>query len=315
MELFTFTGDWTPHLQLPAFDQFRLTYDRNAPSKASPLRHVKLEIEDQETLDPDPFPEQLAAIRHLILHQYTIADRLLPAIFNRLTAYTADYFEILSKEGRRPLHAPDPLRNMFEITRAEIRLEQREGFAYVALYGPCTWLDGYGVGILLHKDRIIAVEEDRFFDEEIKQDGGFCGSEDYTRKFYSEDAPPHLKRLHLYSPHPKYGTLKPWQQRNNYEYPYRLISNQKNEDFILDVELGFLSIDHEAGSLQSSFHYTTREYEGVTLLEYACRCKNEALIRFILSRKPASLKNCLRHVSHNPEITQLLLDAGAKLQH
>jgi hypothetical protein len=304
MELFTFAGDWSPYVAMPALGNFRLTYNRQAP-EASPARLVQLQIEDQQTSDPDPFPAQLAAIDYLLQHEREIADILLTAVFNEYPEFW--WWDITVKEGYPSLQSPELLRTMFEITSIEIKIEQREGLAYTVLNGTCSWFEnsGYGLGILMHKGRVIRVCETSDFCREIEEDGGYFFAKGVSQE---PETLPSLTRLYMYDPHPKYGTLKPWQQRNNYEYPYNLISKRQNEDFIVEVELGLLSVDHVGGEVRDS-----AEYRGMTLLEYACRCENEELIRFLLSRKPASVKNCIQHVSGSRELILLLLDAGADI--
>ncbi|MBT1686417.1 ankyrin repeat domain-containing protein [Dawidia soli] len=54
-------------------------------------------------------------------------------------------------------------------------------------------------------------------------------------------------------------------------------------------------------------------FSGMTFLAYACKCGNEELIRYILSRKPPSLKGCMYYLPDNREMIQLLLDAGADI--
>jgi hypothetical protein len=304
MATFSFTGDWSPYVEIPALNDFKLTHKREAPApEPLAVRTIQLLIEDQETLDPDPLPQQLAAINYLLEHQDTIAQTILSKVYEHYPNFYES--EVISKEGYPPLSSPGRLRSMFEITYADVKTDDKDGFGYISLNGRCSWYEGsgYGIGILLHKDRVVAVAEDRDFFDEIRQDGGH--SSPYNHR---GEVPISSKRLYLYSPHPKYGMLKPWQQKNNYTYPYNLIARRLNEDFIIDIELGLLSVDHEAGRLRD-----TAEFSGMTFLEYACECGNEPLIRFILSKKPASLKNCLYHVSDNREMIQLLLDAGVDI--
>lgn len=55
-KLFTFTGDWSPYADMPAFTDFRLTYNRPVPAPEGwSVRLRQLQIEDQLTMDPDPF--------------------------------------------------------------------------------------------------------------------------------------------------------------------------------------------------------------------------------------------------------------------
>lgn len=304
MKPFTFTGDWSPYVNMPALGNFRLTYNRQAP-EASSARLIQLWIEDQQTLDPDPFAAQLVAIDYLLQHEREIADTLLAAVFKEYPEFW--WWDITIKEGYPSLRSPELLRTMFEITSIEIKIEQREGLAYTVLNGTCSWFEnsGYGLGILMHKDRVIRVCETRDFYQEIEEDGGYFFAKEVRQE---PEIPLSFQRLYMYDPHPKYGTLKPWQQRNNYEYPYNLISSPQNEDFIVEIELGLLSVDHVGGEVRDS-----AEYSGMTLLEYACRCGNEELIHFLISKKPASVKNCIQHVSGSRELILLLIDAGADI--
>lgn len=316
---FTFTGDWRVPLIIPMLNRFQIyhtprTNPRQKPGQPQPVvrvalpsttRTILVTIEDELSMDPDPLPQQIAAINCLLEHQGAIAQAMLEKTFHFYPELKAAGIEGSTAADFPDLQSPEDLATMFEITDIEVYIDHKQGHSYIALTGNCTWTREWGIGALLHKDRILDVQTAYHgYDERIAKDSEYTGIAQHYRP-----NPPRPGKPYMYSPHPKYGKLKAWQASSNYDYPFDLILRKFNEDFKLDIELGLLTVDHVPDQTVPN----KGQYHGETLLECACRGENEELIRYILSKKPQSVSQCLWHLGHRQDLMQLLLDAGANI--
>ncbi len=275
--MFTFSGDWHFPIIIPMLNRFQLypaprTHPKQKPGQPPPIervatpsatRAIQVTIEDELNMDPDPLPQQIAAINCLLEHQGTIAQAMLEKTFRFYPELKGMGIEGSTKADFPDLQSPEDLATMFEITDIEVYADHKQGYSYIALTGNCTWTKEWGIGMLLHKDRVLDVRTAYHgYDDEIAKDS------EHTRivQMYRPNSTGPVKP-YLYSPHPKYGKLKPWQASNNYDYPFDLILRKFNEEFILDIELGLLTVDHVPDQTVPN----KGQYRGETLLECACR--------------------------------------------
>jgi hypothetical protein len=106
-----------------------------------------------------------------------------------------------------------------------------------------------------------------------------------------------------YSPHQKYGKLKPSQKSANETYEIDLISGGFSSEFMDEVNNGKIDINGKWESQNKSY------------LEAACWYKNNDLVKFLLDKKADiryAIHQCLGHNS-NPEAFDLILSNGGDI--
>jgi len=282
--LFTFTGHWTTDIALP-----------HLPTRDKTGHRVDVNIKDELNDDPDPLPEQIAAINYVLQNQEAILHTMLGRLFEDYEGIRADYG--YDDELLPPIDKPEDLLQSIEFGALYVLLAHRDGVAYVGFEGYCSWDEEHGIGIMMHKDRLVhwGGADEAFSSWRARQDNGAAAA--HSQRTRQESAP------RRYAPHPKYGTLKPSQEEANLGYEYHLIERGYSDEFIALIESGAMSVDHLTG------------YLSMTFLERACQCNNEKVVRYILSKKPASLRNCIQNlVAHyNKDLIGVFLQAGVDI--
>ena len=146
-------------------------------SSAKPSRgSVVLNIPRLDENDADPMPpapEQVAAYAYLKENQVAVTEAVMAALLKEYTKI------------RRQWLKHDPDLELPEIkTVAQMRKNvglgtlhmfdiAKKGFAYYGLELGCTWDDEHGAGVVLHKDRVVAVgQADTSFTTDYATDDG-----------------------------------------------------------------------------------------------------------------------------------------------
>jgi len=284
MTTFTFTGHWTTDIALP-----------HMPTRDENNHLVEVIIEDELNDDPDPLPEQVAAINYVLQNQQAIVQ----AMLNRLYKDYPTIIEEYDYDERQvpPVDKPEDLLQRISFGAMHVLLVHRDGVAYVGFEGYCRWDQEHGIGFMMHKDRLVhwGGADEAFSSWRARHDNGTAAA--YASGHKKLPAP------RRYAPHPKYGKLKPSQEEANRGYEYHLIERGYSDEFIALIESGAMSVDHLTG------------YLNMTFLERACQCNNERVVRYILSKKPASLRNCVQNlVTHyNKDLIEAFLHAGVDI--
>lgn len=231
MEEFEFDGNWTREIQLIEFaklnnpDFARKDHDANNGI-------FGLTIYDAQNFNPDPEKEQINTINYLTnpQNQKEIIESIF--LFSRDIIYP-EYKEYLSEEEYPEcypsLNTPKDLYNLIGINEVMIYNIQKEGFAYYVLgFNSCLDYE-HGLYLTLHKSRVLDHAQMGDLDQKkIYDDLGF-NYEEHLEKHHEREK---NKELKTYMPHPKYGKLKPWQERANNYYPYGLLHGKQNDKLI-----------------------------------------------------------------------------------
>lgn len=214
---FTFNGDWEFELQL---DSFILFDDFVGQFGSEPLEgKIQVTIEDDLSSDSDPLPQQIAAITYILEHQQQILESLYQKVQEEYPQLVEEYrtcFEnYLEPYPDLPeINSSSDLGKIIKLQYLLVDMIHKEGYAYVGFGGNCVWDEEHGVGFRMHKDRVIefGAQDSSFSLSSVFEDGGIEKPEQ------AGDSRP-LR----YSPHPKYGKLKPSQQDANDSYEEKLL--------------------------------------------------------------------------------------------
>jgi hypothetical protein len=202
--------------------------------------------------------------------------------FPVLEQHQREYYDIdeaYIKEAFPELKNPADLRNTLKINSIEISLLAKDNYAFIIMHFECSWDIEHGCCLVIHKDKVVQFNnEDAWKAEVLVED-----KESYQNfvKAYNDQI---YSRGIYYFPHPKYNQLKPSQIRANKLYPYHLIHDNKNEEFIKAIESNLFNIN--------SCMYDS-------LLEAAGAHNNEVLFKYILSQKPDNISGALESLAHN----------------
>ncbi|MDD2955855.1 MAG: hypothetical protein PHD67_06005 [Oscillospiraceae bacterium] len=119
---------------------------------------------DEEPLDP-PSAAQERAWDWLSAHQEEICGQVLAAVFGRME----ELYEDLGREemddeepweeelGFPEVSFPGELRDWMRLRRIHILNPERDGVAYTGYEFACSWDGERGLGVLVHKSRVVEV--------------------------------------------------------------------------------------------------------------------------------------------------------------
>ncbi len=122
---------------------------------------VNVEVEGESDAEDFITPEQLAALQYLTDHP----DQIRAALF---AALADEYPKLKEMYGLDPddpemlewfpeVREPKDFARVFGVGNLFVLDERYEGVAYLGLECGCTWDDEHGLGIVLHRDRVIEV--------------------------------------------------------------------------------------------------------------------------------------------------------------
>jgi hypothetical protein len=293
---FEFNGDWEYKIELPMLSGFQ---ERNGAytsiSNDKPNTGLfKLELEDDLTDNPDPYPEQLNTLNFIFDNQEIIAKSIIDRTLTELEEIKINY-GLENEEEYQNLNE-QKVKSLIGISSIHIKIISKDGFSYFDISGGCNWDEEHGLNILFHKDSVISFGE---------IDGGSTYEAEKDNGTFDKESNRHLQRKkpQKFNPHPKYNKLKPLQKSANDTYELTLISYGYNEDFIKGVENGEININ---GKWES---------QNTTYLEAACWHKNNQLVEYLLGKRAEiryALHQCVGY-GNNPEALEMLLQNGADI--
>jgi len=281
MNKFEFTGDWEMWVKLNWFS--KVNCDLFDVSDELRNKLIKLEIESDLSDNPDPIDEQFNAINLFLSKEEQIYEK----VFDELTKqyvimkprHIDDYGEEFIDELFPNLNSVDDLDKVILLNNISLTLLSKDNFAFITLHFNCTWDDEHGFCIVIHKDNVVQFKEGYNFDLEVLIDD----SSKYIE--YQKIFNPHIyARGKYFHPHPKYNKLKPAQIEANKYYPFELIEDRKNEEFISAIELGLYSVDFG---------------ETNSLIAKTCVHKNKELFDYIITKKPNNTSNSIESCIYN----------------
>jgi hypothetical protein len=292
--MFEFNGDWETEINIEVLKDFLSVENYksdNIQQKDNSI--VKLFIIDDLSNNPDPLPEQSAAIDYLTGNQHVI----IKTILHKIKVEYEGLLDIFEEKMSSKVSIDEDIKHSIRFEKILVLLDSKEGTAYIGLdIGfKGEWNEERGLSILMHKNKII------YFGE--------AASESYYTMVATEDGAIDIKKNEsvllkpqIYTPHLKYGKLKPWQQYENEMFEHRLIEKGNTKDFISFVENGQIDINVKKGL-------------SMTFLERASQFNNTDLVKFILTQKPKNTEGVIQSATHNfnKEILEAMINYGAKI--
>lgn len=292
MTPFEFKGDWEFGYQ---FDAFKSPFKKNKDT-------VRVYIKDKLDEDPEPLKEQIEAINYITDNPEKIRIAILKAVeeFYPIIKDSLGYDEndeddiiffpkIESLEGYS---------KVFGVGNVFIHIPHKENVAYVGLECWCSWDDEHGMGILFHKDRLVAIDQ---------ADQAFNPWKAYLDNGTDEEFKKNQKNPLIplkYKPHPKFNKLKPSQKAENDNFEYLLIAHSHNQKFKELTEKGEININGKNISKVNSF------------FEQACQSNNMELVRYMFERGVnlgEGIHRCINGSHLNKEVLEYLLDKGCDI--
>jgi hypothetical protein len=239
---YKFDGRWEFELTLPAFAAFagRFSHDQK-------IQPIEIIIDDEEWPDPNPLPQQNAAIHYLIHHQEAIAASISRGIFEVYKEFRKEGFEnhyycgedYVYHDAFDPEDQDEELRQSYPLLKhpddahlvagfSSIRIssDHKEGYSYMIVHGSCNWDEEHGHSFIMHKDRVVeltgyecggwTIEADQGLDvEKLKEESKLRWQAGEKERLERQTNPvePVLEK-----PHPTFGTYREWQLDRNLRY-------------------------------------------------------------------------------------------------
>ena len=183
----TIIGDhYEAELTLPAWAGFqsRQGYYGSKDREEVSDGKVRVNMEGKEVGNVQVFTEaQLKAIRYLVENDQQVRDTLLLGLLNELPELQ-DIYEDLMPE----IDAIEDFRNYIGLANLHVMASDKDGFAYIGFELGCEWDDEHGVGVMMHKDRVLEIgQADTAFDAWITFDDNGT-TEEETKKWHEDNA-------------------------------------------------------------------------------------------------------------------------------
>lgn len=296
--LFQFDGNWSFPLALPGLAA--LNHESFLPRDPQHALHDQLQrgfigvtIEDAHTSDPDPLPEQVQAIHWLQQNEAAVLQTLFVSLRDVIYPY---YKALMDADGERfpPLETIADLKRAIGVPAVEISTWHREGLAYMSLSAKFSADAEHGLCFILHGNRLVDYGDVGGVDSRrVAED---CGV-DYESFLDRENQRDLERELQLYTPHPKYGKLKPWQEQANHYYPFGLLHNNRPADLKQYLEA----------------HPEIVQQDGARLLAVAVLHNRHEIIDLLLPLPlPTRYPALIQAVEHTDStLMQRIINAGA----
>ena len=114
-----------------------------------------------------PSKAQFNGYRYLLQHGESVRDKVLQAIFDAYPDWKAQLKDFLGDDLEHlmpTLTTPLELRALIGLSTVHILSEAKDEHAFVGFEFGCTWEEEHGLGVMSHRDQIVAVgaAEDSF---------------------------------------------------------------------------------------------------------------------------------------------------------
>ncbi len=129
--------------------------DKREPSRG----RVNISIKTPFDRLAPPHPSQVAAYRWLREHESDVARAIREAAFAHYPGARAEWLGYYPEEAARlpVLTEPADLARVMGLHDVHVLPTVKDGFAYIGFEFGCNWDDEHGFGVMMHKDRVIAV--------------------------------------------------------------------------------------------------------------------------------------------------------------
>lgn len=96
--------------------------------------------------------EQINSLNFLINNAEKIRDEILTALFNELPKFKNIYYDFVPE-----INKITDFKNVLGLSIIHVMDSDKDGFAYLGYEFGCNWDEEHGVGIMMHKDRIVEI--------------------------------------------------------------------------------------------------------------------------------------------------------------
>lgn len=109
---------------------------------------------------------QVNAINYLIENTDLVRDNLLIGLLNEMPKLSEIYEDLLPQ-----IDKIEDFKNYIGLANLHLIASDKDGFAYIGFELGCEWDEEHGLGIMMHKDRVVAIgQADTAFDSWITFD-------------------------------------------------------------------------------------------------------------------------------------------------
>jgi len=110
--------------------------------------------------------EQVNAIKYLVDNSEEVRDALLNGLLNEMTELKEIYEDLIPE-----INKIEDFRNCIGLANIHIMSSDKDNFAYIGFELGCEWDEEHGVGVMMHKDRVVAIgQADTAFDSWVTFD-------------------------------------------------------------------------------------------------------------------------------------------------
>lgn len=96
--------------------------------------------------------EQVNAIKYLVDNSDIVRDALLTGLLNEIPELKEIYEDLIPE-----IHKIEDFRNCIGLGNIHLMSSDKDNFAYIGFELGCDWDEEHGVGVMMHKDRVIAI--------------------------------------------------------------------------------------------------------------------------------------------------------------
>lgn len=146
---------WAGIIPLSAWNEFQI---RPTTSDESAEEVISLYV-NRETDQTAPSLQQTEAYHFLMSHQEQIRDSILERL---LTDYDqmSETYEYEPEEAAKwmpPVESRSDFEPLISLLAVVIHQVHKDGMAYIGFEFECTWDDEHGVGVMMHRQRIVKI--------------------------------------------------------------------------------------------------------------------------------------------------------------
>jgi hypothetical protein len=234
MRDFKFQGDWTTTLQLEAFKGFCPVLDGTENDGM-----IRLILLENVASNPDPLPEQLAAIDYILANQTRIAQVIIQFIRDDYPNLIQSY-DVGDDENNdlplEPFQRDEQVQKLIRPSTLYVQCSQRKGVSHTNFVIQCNWDSEHGLSLDLHQDQILSWAYcypwlESFDTPEL------CDNAELVAQIRHETNAHWGRKPVFRYPHPKYGKWKESEKEENEKYALQLISENQVDLFREYIEI------------------------------------------------------------------------------
>jgi hypothetical protein len=157
--VFKWNGEWKGQITLESWKGFQSrngsygSIDSKSPSQG----HSKIRIDNNaDTNNREITNGQIAAIEFLINNEITVKNKILEKLLLYYQQLRIDW-GAEGEEWMPTVKSIESFKDMIGLSWIHISQVEKDEIAYLGFEIGCTWDEEHGLGVMLHKDRIIDI--------------------------------------------------------------------------------------------------------------------------------------------------------------